>query len=207
VLAAAAGDVALPDVPVGAAVGFRAPKTDGAAKVTGSERYGADQAPDAALWLRTIRSPHARARFSLGDFGPLRARHPGLVDVLTARDVPVNSFGIFADVKDQPVLADGQVRFRGEAVLGLVGERDEVLRVAEAELPILWRPEAPQTEIDDALAKADPPIHAASADNVLVRGRVVKGDVEAALADAAIVAEGEFTTSFVEHAYIEPEAG
>ncbi|HKC42254.1 MAG TPA: molybdopterin cofactor-binding domain-containing protein, partial [Burkholderiales bacterium] len=207
VLAAAAGDVELPDVPVGAAVGFRAPKTDGAAKVTGSERYGADQAPDATLWLRTIRSPHARARFSLGDFGPLRARHPGLVDVLTARDVPVNSFGIFADVKDQPVLADGQVRYRGEAVLGLVGERDEVLRIAEAELPIVWRPEAPQTEIDDALAKADPPIHAASADNVLVRGRVVKGDVEAALADAAIVAEGEFTTSFVEHAYIEPEAG
>ena len=207
VRAAAAGEVELPDVPVGAAVGFRAPKTDGVAKVTGSERYGADDAPDGALWLRTIRSPYARARFSLGDFGPLRARHPGLVDVITARDVPVNSFGIFADVKDQPVLADGQVRYRGEAVLCLVGERAEVLRIADAELPIAWKPEAPQTEADDALAKTDPPIHAASADNVLVRGRVVKGDVEAALAQAAFVAAGEFTTSFVEHAYIEPEAG
>ncbi len=36
---------------------------------------------------------------------------------------------------------------------------------------------------------------------------MVKGDVEAALAAAAHVVEGEFTTSFVEHAYIEPEAG
>jgi CO/xanthine dehydrogenase Mo-binding subunit len=36
---------------------------------------------------------------------------------------------------------------------------------------------------------------------------VVKGDVDAAIAGAAHVAQGEFTTSFVEHAYIEPEAG
>ena len=39
-----------------------------------------------------------------------------------ARDVPENSFGIFPQVKDQPVLAAGRVRFQGEAVLALVGE-------------------------------------------------------------------------------------
>ena len=42
---------------------------------------------------------------------------------------------------------------------------------------------------------------------MLVRGYVRKGDAEAALAGAAHVAEGDFETSFVEHAYIEPEAG
>jgi CO/xanthine dehydrogenase Mo-binding subunit/aerobic-type carbon monoxide dehydrogenase small subunit (CoxS/CutS family) len=207
VLATAAGEVALPDVPPGAAVGFRVPKTDGAAKVTGSEAFGADRAPADALWLRTIRSPHAKARFALGDFAPLRAGHPGLVDVITARDVPSNGFGIFPDVKDQPVLADGRVRFRGEAVLTLVGERRAVLGIREEELPIRWTPETPQLEIDDALANCADPIHAARPDNVLIRGRVVTGDVDAALAGAAFVAEGEFTTSFVEHAYIEPEAG
>jgi CO/xanthine dehydrogenase Mo-binding subunit/aerobic-type carbon monoxide dehydrogenase small subunit (CoxS/CutS family) len=207
VLAAASGDTAVPESPAGQAVGFRAPKTDGIAKVTGTERYAADVAPAGALWLRAIRSPHAKARFTLGDFAPLRAVHPGLADVVTARDVPVNSFGIFPDVKDQPVLADGRVRFRGEAVLCLVGEQQAVLGIGDDEIPIHWMPETPQTEIEEALADTRAPIHAPNPDNVLIRGRVVKGDVEAALGAAAHVAAGEFTTSFVEHAYIEPEAG
>ena len=207
VLAAARGEVALAHPAVGAAVGARAPKTDGAPKVTGSERYGADRWPDGALWLRVIRSPHAKARFEIGDLAPLLDERPGLTDVITARDVPVNSFGIFPDVKDQPVLADGRVRFRGEAVLGLVGELHAVLRIPESDLPIRWTPEAAQTEMDDALANIGDPLHARNPDNVLIRGRVVKGDVEQALARAAHVAAGEFTTSCVEHAYIEPEAG
>jgi len=207
VLAAAAGEAAPGEAPVGQAVGARAVKTDGAAKVAGTERFAADLAPPGALWLRAVRSPHAKARFTLGDFGPLRAAHPGLAAVLSARDVPVNSFGIFPDGKDQPVLADGRVRFRGEAVVCLVGERAAVLAVRDEEVPIRWLPEAPQTGIDDALAETSAPIHATHPDNVLVRGRVVKGDAEAALRAAAHLAEGEFTTSFVEHAYIEPEAG
>jgi CO/xanthine dehydrogenase Mo-binding subunit/aerobic-type carbon monoxide dehydrogenase small subunit (CoxS/CutS family) len=207
VLAAARGDVALVQPDAGAAVGARAPKIDGMPKVTGTERYGADRWPEQALWLRPIRSPHAKARFEIGDLAPLRANYPGLVDVVTARDVPVNSFGIFPDVKDQPVLADWRVRFRGEAVLCLVGETSEILRIPEADIPIRWTPETPQTEMADALEHPAEPLHARSPDNVLVRGRVARGDVEAALAAAAYVAEGEFTTSFVEHAYIEPEAG
>ena len=159
VLAAATGEAVLAEVPPGAAVGARAPKTDGVAKVMGTEIYAADRAPADALWLRTIRSPYAKARFTLGDFAPLRARHAGLVDVITARDVPVNSFGIFPDVKDQPVLADGRVRFRGEAVLCLVGEQRAVLAIGDDEIPIRWTEETPQTAIDDALdehAGADP---------------------------------------------------
>jgi aldehyde oxidoreductase len=207
VLAATRADEALQEPMVGSAVGFRAPKTDGAAKVTGGEVYGADRAPSDALWLRIIRSPHAKARFSLGDVAPLFAQHPGLVDVITAADVPENSFGILADVKDQPVLADGHVRFRGEAVVCLVGDERDVLRIEEDEIPLEWHPDTAQSDIDDALANYTEPIHAGRPDNVLIRGRVAKGAVEQALAASAFTAEGEFTTSYVEHAYIEPEAG
>jgi CO/xanthine dehydrogenase Mo-binding subunit/aerobic-type carbon monoxide dehydrogenase small subunit (CoxS/CutS family) len=206
VLAAAQGEVSIAAPEAGRAVGARAVKTDGVAKLTGAERYGADAAPEDALWLRTIRSPRARARFRIGDIAPLLAKHAGLATVITARDVPVNSFGIFPDVKDQPVLADGEVRFRGEAVLCLVGEADAIARIPESEIPIEWQPLAPASELDAALA-ATTPIHAAKPDNVLVRGRVAKGDVDRAIAAAPFVAEGEFTTSYVEHAYIEPEAG
>ena len=43
--------------------------------------------------------------------------------------------------------------------------------------------------------------------NVLAVGRVVRGDVEAGLANSDVVVDGVFETSFIEHAYIEPEAG
>jgi CO/xanthine dehydrogenase Mo-binding subunit/aerobic-type carbon monoxide dehydrogenase small subunit (CoxS/CutS family) len=207
VLAAAGAPIDLPAPAAGGAVGSRIAKVDGVPKVTGAERFGADLAPPGSLWLRVIRSPHERARFRLGDLQAFVERHPGLAGVLSAADVPQNSFGIFAQVKDQPILADGQVRFRGEAVAALVGEHDAVMSIVEADVPIEWMPQAPARDLDAALAVAGGPLHDFAPDNVLIRGRVVKGDVDAALASAPFVAEGEFTTSFVEHAYIEPEAG
>ena len=50
-------------------------------------------------------------------------------------------------------------------------------------------------------------LHDDRPDNTLIRGRVACGDAEDALAGAAYLAEGTFETSYVEHAYIEPEAG
>ncbi|MFX8000751.1 hypothetical protein ABTK84_19895, partial [Acinetobacter baumannii] len=82
---------------------------DGRPRVTGEARYGADEIPADALALRVVRSPHARARFTLGDLGPLHARWPGLVRVLTAADIPVNRYGIYPVDKDQPALADGGI--------------------------------------------------------------------------------------------------
>ena len=109
------------------AVGARLPRVDGWAKVAGTDKFGADEAPADALWMRVVRSPHARARFTLGDLDAVKARNPGLAAILTAADVPgENAFGIFPDMKDQPVLAPGHVRFRGEAVLALVGTRAAV---------------------------------------------------------------------------------
>ena len=207
VLAVAKGDLAIVEPPVGAAVGSRAAKTDGIAKLTGAELYGADKAPAGALWLRALRSPHARAKFSFGDFKPLLAKYPGLVDIVTARDVPENSFGIFPDVKDQPVFGDLQARFRGEAVCALVGDCETLLRIRDEEVPIAWQVLSPLLESAAALADTREPLHANNPDNVLVRGRVVKGDADKALAAAAFVAEGVFTTVHVEHGYIEPEAG
>jgi CO/xanthine dehydrogenase Mo-binding subunit/aerobic-type carbon monoxide dehydrogenase small subunit (CoxS/CutS family) len=189
-------------------IGARLPRLDGAPKLDGTERYGADAAPPGALWLRAIRSPHARARFTLGDLAPFLARHPGIRRVFTAADVPgENSFGIYPDLKDQPVLAPGHVRYRGEPVLALVGEQAAVEAVTVEELPLVWQVDAPVIGCAAAAADGAPALHAFCPDNVLTRGLVQKGDVESARATAAHVAEASFQTAFVEHAYIEPEAG
>jgi aldehyde oxidoreductase len=193
--------------PTGAAVGARLAKLDGLPKLTGAERFGADAFPAESLWLRVVRSAHASAAFKLGSFDALRRRHSGLALVLTAADVPVNRFGIYPDIKDQPVLAEGEARFRGEAVLALVGDRATIEGIGEEELPIDWQPRQPVLEPEAAVVPGAAALHAPHPDNVLIRGYLRKGDVAAGLAAAAFVAGGRFETAFVEHAYIEPEAG
>jgi CO/xanthine dehydrogenase Mo-binding subunit len=189
--------------PAGAAVGARLPRIDGVPKVMGRDRFGADAVPADALWIRVVRSPYARACFTHGDLAPLRAR---LVAVLTAADVPFNGYGIYPEVKDQPVLADGLVRYRGEAVLALVGTRADVLAIRDQQIPIDWVPEPPLVGIDAAMAPDAPLVQADRPKNLLLDGGVKHGSPDAFAACAAI-AEGMFETAFVEHAYIEPEAG
>ena len=201
----AGGNVPLVAPEAGDAVGARLPKVDGAAKLTGAERFGADAVPgEAWLTLRVVRSPHPHARFTLGDFGPVLAAHPGLVRVLTAADIPGrNLYGIYAAGKDQPVLADGLARYRGDPVCALVGDAKTVAALRDEALPITWEVMPPVT-FD--IAATAPDLHAHAPGNVLCRGRVVRGDIEAGLraaAHAGIATE----TGFVEHAYIEPEAG
>ncbi|NMJ42864.1 molybdopterin-dependent oxidoreductase [Roseomonas sp. JC162] len=188
-------------------VGASFPRVDGAPKVAGTERYGADAAPDDALWLRAVRSPHAHARFTLGDLDAARDQL-GLVAILSARDVPGrNAFGIMPDIKDQPVFAEGYVRYRGEAVLGLLGTREAVAAVRDADLPIAWEVLPALSGVAAALAPDAAQLHAHAPGNILVRGHLRRGDAEATLAAAPVRADGTFRTSFVEHAYIEPEAG
>jgi aldehyde oxidoreductase len=191
----------------GEAVGARVPKVDGVAKLTGAERFGADAVPADALWLRALRSPHHHARFRFGDLRAFVRDTPGIARVLSAADVPSNGFGIYPHIKDQPVLAEGEARFRGEAVAALVGTRAALEAFDESTFPIEWEPLPAVLGLDAAMAAAAPEVQPGKAGNLLLDGTVKKGDAEAAFAQCAAVAEGMFDTAFVEHAYIEPEAG
>ncbi len=155
-----------------------------------------------------IRCPLHRARFQFGDLNQFVADHPGVVLVLTAKDVPgTDCYGVIPRYADQPVFAHNEARFRGEAVAAVVGQTDALEALDLAEFPMRWEELPPLKTIDDALATDAPRIHAHREKNVLVCGRVVRGNVEKALAEADVVVEGEYETGFVEHAYIEPEAG
>jgi aldehyde oxidoreductase len=71
----------------------------------------------------------------------------------------------------------------------------------------VWYPQAALEQPEQALAAGADPVHGFAPDNVLCRGRVVKGDVEQALGASAHVVETEGRSLYIEHAYIEPEAG
>lgn len=197
-----------PALKVGAAVGARIPRLDGARKIDGNEIFGADSHPADALLARAVRSPHHRAGFRLGDVDGWIAAHPGIVRVFTAADVPGrNAYGVIPPFADQPVFAVEETRFRGEPVALVVGEAAVMAELDLADFPVSWEQRPALTTLGDALAPNAPLVHAGRSGNILTRGRVVRGDVDAALASADVVVEGEFESGYVEHAYIEPEAG
>ena len=176
----ATGDAAggAQDADVKRYVGRRLPSVDGPGKVTGRAVFGADGAPAGALRLRVVRSPYAHARFTLGDCAALHERHPGLARILTADDVPgVNGFGIYPEVKDQPVLAPGIVRYRGEAMFALVGDADTLARLTDDRFPVGWEPLPAVSDPRDALTAGALPVNPDRPDNVLARGRVHAGEM------------------------------
>ena len=193
------------DAPEEGRVGGRVRRVDGARKVEGREVFGDDAAPAEAAVLRVIRSPHHHARFRFGDLDAY-AKAEGIELILTAADIPgENAFGIVPGFIDQPVYADGTARFRGEAVAAVVGNAALIAALDLSRFPVTWE-EAPEALTPDA-ARLTGDLHAGRAGNVMCGGFVRKGDAGAALARADVVAEGTCETGFIEHAYIEPEAG
>ncbi len=205
---ACSGKLVEPSPLAGNAVGARLVRLDGQSKVDGTEVFGADEIPAGALVVRAIRSPCPRARFRFGDLEAFVAAHPGIHRVLTAKNIPgENRYGVIPRFADQPVFAEVEARFRGEAVAAVVGDADAIETLDCTSFPITWEELPALTTIASALAPGAERIHSSRENNVLVRGRVVRGDVERALAESDIVVEGEYETGFIEHAYIEPEAG
>ena len=194
----------------GASVGQQLIRLDGKHKVEGTEIYGADEIPAGAFGLRVIRCPYDRAKFRFEDFDSFLALHPGVEAIFTAKDVPgQDCYGVIPRFADHPVFAHEQngARYRGEAIAALVGDSDAIENLDPSTFPVTWEELPALRRIDEALAPGAALVHLHRAENVLTRGRVVRGDVEKALAESDAVVESEFETGFVEHACIEPEAG
>ncbi len=201
-------EVETPVVEAGAghSVGVSISRLDGPERVAGLAMYGADAVPSDALVMKIVRSPFPHAAFTIGDLDEYQASHPDVRLVLTAHDVTgINRFGVIPGFIDQPVYAVNETRFHGEAVAGVVFDAESVATIED--FPVEWS-ELPAIEsIEEALDASAPAVQEDGLSNILVEGYVERGEVDRALAEAAVVTSGEFATTFVEHAYIEPEAG
>jgi CO/xanthine dehydrogenase Mo-binding subunit len=185
-------------------IGASLPRPDALGKVTGAARYPGDLVRPGMLHLKVVFAgrPHARI-LSINTSAALAL--PGVAAVFTAADVPNNAYGLID--ADQPVLCADVVRFVGDKVALVVAESREaaaaaadLVRVEYEDLPVLSDPQA-------AMAPGAPLVHAGHGSNVLYHCPIRKGDAAAALAAADLVLEGEFSTSWQEHAFLQPEAG
>lgn len=197
-----------PALPGTGPVGTSIRRLDGTDKVTGREQFGDDVAPEGSLEIVMIRSPYPRAGFTFGDLDAYQKRHPGIEAILTSDDIPgLNRFGVIPAFEDQPVFAERETRFRGEAIAALVGPADVVRAISADDFPVRWERRDAIATVDEATGLNAPVLHTDKPGNLMCTGFVQCGDAQQALNAADVVVEGEFSTGFVEHAYIEPEAG
>lgn len=185
------------------AIRKRMPRREAPDLARGTGRFSDDLGPGDALVLRVVRSDRAHARILGLDVGEA-LRSPGCVGVLTAGDIPGRkTYGLID--KDQPLLAEEKVRYQGEA-LALVVAVDRssaeaaasLVGVAYQDLPVVSDPR-------EALAPWAPRIHEKG--NLLVRKSVRRGDAAGALKGCPVVIQRTYETPFLEHAYMEPDAG
>jgi CO/xanthine dehydrogenase Mo-binding subunit len=197
-------------------IGTSVIKEDAWAKVTGAARYPGDIPVPDALTAKVVFSdePHARM-LSMDTRDALDVA--GVVEILTAADIPMNEYGL--TMFDQPVLigVDGTgrssvpsdiSRWEADAVAVVVAESLEAaLKGAEA-LHIVWEQLPLLPDIATADAPGAPLIHSENGEptNTYYRYRIRKGDMDAGWAEADVVIEGTYSLPHQEHAYLQPEA-
>jgi CO/xanthine dehydrogenase Mo-binding subunit len=201
-----------------AVVNHSVPRGDGIAKVTGSAVYTSDMVVDHMAWAKVLRSPFARARILSIDISAAK-NQPGVVDVLTGDMLkgldPYYGHG----VKDHPLIAIGQVRFVGEPVAAVIAEDELTAQEAVGKITVEYEELTPILDVDTALAQGTPRIHETDFADGAFRGfddfpgasgnicqavHVEWGDVDAAFAAAAHIAEGEFYFPMVYAYAMEP---
>ena len=126
-------------------VGQRIPKLDAADKVTGRLRYVADVRLPGMLHGKLLRSPYPHARIRKIDTSAAE-RLPGVMAVITGRDMPQKRFGHL--VKDITFLPLDKVRYIGEPVAAVAAVDEEtaeraldLIDVEYEELPAIFEEE------------------------------------------------------------------
>lgn len=191
-----------------ARVGGSPMRVDGYPKVTGAEQFADDVAPENALVLKVIRSPYHRASFSFGDIDAFVANTEGVHAVFTHNDIPgVNQFGVIPPFFDQPVFAESECRFKGEPVAAVVGDAGVMHAFNPDSFPVSFNALEAVLTPEEAMQPTVKRLHENSEHNVMCEGFVQCGDAKSALKAASHTATVHIETGFVEHAYLEPEAG
>ncbi len=188
-------------------------RIDALGKVTGETQYAGDLSMKGMLHMKILFAgrPHARIKRILVD----RAQAaPGVVAIFTAKDVPVNEYGL--QWKDQPVLCGhgsskpgaDVVRFVGDQVAVVVAQTEAQAEAARKLIEVEYEDLPVVTDAQEAMRPGATRVHEEIGDsNVCVHYKIRKGDVEAGFREAQVIVESEYRTPVQEHAYLQPEAG
>jgi CO/xanthine dehydrogenase Mo-binding subunit len=185
-------------------IGSPVARPDARAKVTGAARYPADLVREGMLHCKAVFALRPHARIDAIDTARALAQ-PGVVAVLTAADVPHNRYGLID--ADQEVLCSERVRYVGDRVALVIANDPDTAALAAKLVEVRYTDLPVAGDALSALEADAPLVHPERGTNVLLHQKIRKGDADRALADADVVLSATFTTSWQEHAYLQPDAG
>lgn len=196
----------------GNVVGTSILRVDAHGKVTGDTQFPGDISMEGMAHAKILFSDRPHARILSIDTWEAETV-PGVVGIFTSLDVPCNEYGLI--MPDQPVLCgpgsaklgSDIVRTTMDNIAVIVAETEEIaarardlIRVEYADLPAVF-------DAREALKEDAPQLHPNTPNNIITQYRVRKGSMDEGWQDADVIVEGEYTTGWQEHAYLQPEAG
>lgn len=169
-------------------------------KVTGSLKFSADLNPDNLLYgqLLLANTPHAEIlSIDISSAEKLNGVHK----IITSKDIKgLNLYG-----GNHPVIAEKKVRFLGDIVAVVFADTKETARKAISRISVEYNLLPIVSAPSEGLRPNAPLIHESG--NIAGKTVIRKGDIKRGFKKASVIVEGEFNTPFVEHGYLEPEAG
>ncbi len=185
-------------------VGKPVVRNDGLEKVTGQAKFADDYNFPGQLFGVMVRVPVAHAKILSIDYSAVE-NDPALVTICDANDVP-GAKKVGPIKQDQPIFCYDKVVTPGDVLAVLVGPDEEQLLKLRGQVKVEYEPLPVLSDPLEALKPDAPLIHPEQKSNLVVHHRVRKGDVEKGFAESDHILEQTYTTPFIEHAYIEPEA-
>ncbi len=200
-----AGSDYRPSSKAGTSVGVPMPRVDAADKVTGRAIYTDDITLPNMVYGKILGSPIANGRVLSIDTAKAAAL-PGVLAVITGKDVPDTQYGVSPARYDEYVLAKDRVRHVGDevAAVAAIDERTaemalELIEVEYEELPCVLDPY-------EAAAEGAPQIHDRYERNINTHVEQSFGDVQGGFAESYHVREETFTGNHIYQSPLEPHA-
>ncbi len=179
-------------------------REDGYEKVTGSSPFADDINFPGQLYGVMIRLPLAHAEIKKIDYSAIRGNKL-IKAICDTSDIP-GSRKIGVVRWDQPVFCSEKIVTPGDVVAMLLGESEQELHTLKTRIKFSARKLPVLTDPSQALESTAPLIHPELKSNLIVHHPLRKGDVEKGFANSDFILEQTYTTSAVEHAYLETEA-
>ncbi|MBQ7502794.1 selenium-dependent xanthine dehydrogenase [bacterium] len=177
-------------------------RLDAAEKVDGSGLFADDLDIPGMLFAKPLYINRPRARIDRLDFGKA-LQHPDCVEILTKEDVPCNKIGHIKQDWDV-LLGVGDVsKYVGNAAAVVVSDKKESLEEICALIELECTDLPPVTSPAQALAEGAPLIHPDG--NIMSESHLVRGNADEAIKNSKYVVTRRYTTSWQEHAFMEPE--
>jgi CO/xanthine dehydrogenase Mo-binding subunit len=200
-------------------VGKPRPRIDAVRQVTGKIVYVGDMFLPNMLFAKAVYSTEHHADILSVDVSKAETL-PGVKAVLTCEDVPFNGIGV--DIPDQPVLAEGRVRYKGEMVAAVAADTYEAaceavrrVKVEYRRLPAVFDPREAMREDAPIIPPQKMAEHFKGNIHLVGTGhlaggekrecqRLRQGDVDAGFRASDVVMHKKFMSSVQKAASIEP---